>query len=88
MCDWPNETPHEVRSKIRHGAWTSVTTDLRLGYVQANLVILPGELSADFRQFCERNPGPLPLLDVTGPGDPRPRRVAPDADIRMDVSVK
>jgi uncharacterized protein YcsI (UPF0317 family) len=56
-----------------------------LGYVQANLVIVPRELAFDFLLFCHRNPKPCPLLDVTEPGDPEPRLVAPGADLRTDL---
>jgi uncharacterized protein YcsI (UPF0317 family) len=58
-----------------------------MGFVQANLVVLPRDWAYDFLVFCQRNPKPCPLLDVTEPGDPVPRIVAPDADIRTDVSA-
>jgi uncharacterized protein YcsI (UPF0317 family) len=35
--------------------------------------------------FCQRNPKPCPLLDVTEPGDPQPRHVAAGADLRTDL---
>ena len=38
--------------------------------LQANLVIVPRELGLHFLLFCQRNPKPCPLLDVTEPGDP------------------
>jgi uncharacterized protein YcsI (UPF0317 family) len=53
--------------------------------VQANLVIVPRELAFDFLLFCQRNPKPCPLLDVTEPGCPEPRLVAPGADLRTDL---
>src|SRR3990172_1356151 len=43
--------------------------------------------AGDFRLFCDRNPGPCPLLDLTAPGDPVPRAAAPDADLRTDVPL-
>jgi uncharacterized protein YcsI (UPF0317 family) len=55
------------------------------GFAQANLVFLPQALAADFLLFCQRNPKPCPLLAVTSPGDPIPRRVAPTADLRTDA---
>lgn len=39
------------------------------GYVQANLVILPGDAASDFAELCFRNPVPLPLLGMTPMGD-------------------
>jgi uncharacterized protein YcsI (UPF0317 family) len=53
--------------------------------VQANLVIVPREAAFDFLLFCQRNPKPCPLLDVTEPGSAEPRFVAPGADLRTDV---
>src|SRR5919201_391597 len=83
--DLAHAKPMEVRRLIREGRWDRPTTGLCLGYLQANLVILPKVLAADFQAVCEANPRPLPLLDVTEAGDPHPRRVAPDADLRTDV---
>lgn len=80
-----HSTPHHVRDLIRTGQWVGLTTGLALGHVQANLAILPGSLAEDFKRFCFSNPKPMPLLDVTAPGDPVPRRVAPDADLRTDL---
>ena len=58
---------------------------MAMGYVQANLVLVPRELAFDFLLFCQRNPKPCPLLDVTEPGSPEPRLVAPGADLRTDL---
>jgi uncharacterized protein YcsI (UPF0317 family) len=58
---------------------------LALGYAQANLVILPKEWAYEFLLFCQRNPKPCPLLEVTEVGSPRPARLAPDADLRTDL---
>src|SRR5437016_13537987 len=75
----------EVRSAAARGELTGPTPGLALGYVQANLVVVPRELAYDFLLFCQRNPKPCPLLDVTEPGDPEPRYVAPGADLRTDL---
>jgi uncharacterized protein YcsI (UPF0317 family) len=48
-------------------------------------VIVPQEFAADFRLFCDRNPAPCPVLDVTPPGDPVPSQMAADADLRTDL---
>ena len=77
--------PGDVRRRIRAGQWRRPTTGLCRDYVQANLVILPAADAFDFLLFALRNPQALPLLDVTDPGSPVPRRVAPDADLRTDV---
>src|SRR3954463_5785543 len=75
----------EVRRQARHGTLTGPTAGVAMGYVQANLVAVPRELAFDFLLFCQRNPKPCPLLDVTEPGDPEPRFVAPGADLRTDL---
>jgi uncharacterized protein YcsI (UPF0317 family) len=77
----------EVRLAIRERRWTGTTTRLALGREQANLVILPERYAFDFMRFCLRNPKPLPLMEVTDPGDPEPRQTAPGADIRTDVTA-
>jgi uncharacterized protein YcsI (UPF0317 family) len=75
----------DVRLAARSGRVTGPTPGLALGFVQANLVILPKDWAFDFLLFCQRNPKPCPLLDVTEPGDPEPRLVAPGADVTQDV---
>jgi uncharacterized protein YcsI (UPF0317 family) len=85
MADATFTTGAEVRAACRAGQFTKPTPGLALGYVQANLVILPREWAFDFLLFCQRNPKPCPLLDVTEPGDPEPRAVAPRADLRTDL---
>src|SRR5881227_3999565 len=80
-----NASGAEVRRLARCGEFRDVTPGLALGYVQANLVVVPRELAFDFLLFCQRNPKPCPLLDVTEPGDPEPRYVAPGADLRTDL---
>jgi uncharacterized protein YcsI (UPF0317 family) len=78
-------SPAELRQLIRSGAFTGPTPGLALGHVQANLVVVPRELAFDFLLFCQRNPKPCPLLDVTEPGSAIPAFVAPTADLRSDV---
>lgn len=75
----------EARALVRSGALRRPTTGVALGWVQANLVILPQRDADDFRTFCELNPRPCPLLDVTAPGSPEPATVAKGADLRVDV---
>lgn len=77
--------PKEFRHLVRNGDFVGVTEECCRGYVQANLAIVPKELAFEFILFCQRNPRPCPILDVTEPGDPCPKLVAPDADLRTDV---
>jgi uncharacterized protein YcsI (UPF0317 family) len=74
-----------VRQMARRGEWTGVTSGLAPGYVQANLVVVPRALAFDFLLFCQRNPRPCPILDVTDMGCPEAARVAPGSDVRTDV---
>lgn len=75
----------ELRRLARRGEHTGPTAGLALGHVQANLVVVPRDLAFDFLLFCQRNPKPCPLLDVTEPGSHEPRLVAAGADLRTDV---
>jgi uncharacterized protein YcsI (UPF0317 family) len=83
--DLGHATGAEVRRRARRGELTGPTPGLALGYVQANLVVVPRDLAFDFLLFCQRNPKPCPLLDVTEPGSAEPALVAPGADVRTDV---
>ncbi len=78
-------TGSAVRMACRTGQLQGPTPGLASGFVQANLVLLPQDWAFDFLLFCQRNPKPCPLLDVTEPGDPEPRSIAPDADLRTDL---
>lgn len=85
MVTTPVRTAAEWRQEIRAGRWRRPTAGLAPGFVQANLVIVPAAAADDFRRFCDRNPKPCPLLEVTAPGDPEPRQTAPGADVRTDL---
>ncbi len=78
-------TGAEIRSLARTGALRDPTPGLALGYVQANLVVVPRDLAFDFLLFCQRNPKPCPLLDVSECGSAEPKIVAPGADLRTDL---
>src|SRR5271170_2688024 len=78
-------TAAAVRRACRTGELSTPTPGLALGYVQANLAVVPRELAFDFLLFCQRNPKPCPLLDVTEPGSPEPRFIAAGSDVRTDV---
>src|SRR5262245_37833137 len=75
----------EVRQRARCAELSGPTPGLALGFVQANLAVVPRDLAFDFLLFCQRNPKPCPLLDVTEPGRAEPALVAPGADLRTDL---
>jgi uncharacterized protein YcsI (UPF0317 family) len=85
MSELIRATGADVRSACRAGKLIGPTPGLALGYVQANLVILPRDWAFDFLLFCQRNPKPCPVLDVTEPGDSEARLVAPGSDLRTDL---
>jgi uncharacterized protein YcsI (UPF0317 family) len=78
-------TGAELRQAVREGRWTRTTHGLARGFVQANLAIVPERYAFDFLRFCQRNPKPCPLLEVTDPGDPVACIVAPGSDLRTDL---
>src|SRR5262249_22559993 len=85
MSDLRQASGLEARRRARSGELTGPTPGLALGDVQANLVVVPRDLAFDFLLFCQRNPKPCPLLDVTEPGSSEPRYLAPAAGLRTDI---
>jgi uncharacterized protein YcsI (UPF0317 family) len=75
----------EARLAIREGRRIGLTRGLAPGFVQCNLVVLDRSLAHDFLLDGKRNPKACPVLEVTDPGDPVPRRLARDADLRTDL---
>ncbi|MFC1945154.1 D-glutamate cyclase family protein [Chloroflexota bacterium] len=80
-------TPREFRAIIRTGEVILFTDRVCRGYATANMVALPKEFAYDFMLFCIRNPRVSPLLEVTDVGDPHPKRLAPEADLRTDIAL-
>lgn len=78
-------SPKEFRRLVRRGKWTGRTVMACRGYTQVNLAVVPKDYAFEFLLFCNRNPKPCPVLDVTEPGSPHPPRIAPEADIRTDL---
>jgi uncharacterized protein YcsI (UPF0317 family) len=79
-----NETPKQLRRRIRSGEHSGNTSGLAPGFVQCNIVILPADWAADFLKFCQLNPKPCPLIASGAPGDPSLPTLG-DIDIRVDV---
>jgi uncharacterized protein YcsI (UPF0317 family) len=77
--------PKQMRERIRAGGWQGPTAGCCPDFAQANLVVVPKALAYDFLLFCQRNPKPCPLLELTSPGDFEPRGLAPGADLRTDL---
>jgi len=83
--DLANARGRDVRAAARSGQWRRATHGLARGYVQANMAIVPKRHAFDFMLFCQRNPKPCPVIDVTDPGDPEARFAAPGSDVRVDL---
>ena len=79
-------TAAEARRAMREGRWEGMTTYRCPGFVQANLVALPRDWAYEFLLYCQRNPRPCPVLEVTDAGCPEPKRCAPGADLRTDLA--
>ncbi len=74
-----------IRQRFRNGSTAAHTSGLADDLVQANLVILPREVAADFLLFAQRNPRPCPVLAVGDPGSPHLPGLAADLDLRTDL---
>jgi uncharacterized protein YcsI (UPF0317 family) len=80
----PAETsPDAARQRFREGLDVP-SSGWSAGFTQANMVVLPKDWAFDMLLFAQRNPRPVPLLDVTDPGFFR-TALAPDADLRTDL---
>jgi uncharacterized protein YcsI (UPF0317 family) len=75
----------QARALARSGAHQGHTSGLADDLVQANLVILPRSLAADFLLYCQRNPKPCPVLAVGDPGSPALPALGAGIDLRQDV---
>ncbi len=76
--------PARLRGEIARGRWQGPTGGLAPGHVQANLVVLPEHLALSFFTFCQRNPKPCPILEVTEPGRSHVTDVA-EADLLREI---
>ena len=81
--DKPSVHPAEARQRYRNGL-VAPTSGVAPGFTQANVVVLPREWAFDMLLFGQRNPRPVPLLDVTDPGSFR-TALATGADLRTDL---
>ncbi len=85
MIDSALLTPVQARELIRTNKWTKPTSGVSNGFIQANLAVLPMDLAFEFLLFCQRNPKPCPIIDVTDPGSGIATLAALGGDIRTDI---
>jgi len=77
--------PEQLRPYIRRQEFKDHTVGIAEGYTQANLVILPQRYALDFMVFCQRNPKPCPVLEVTEIGVSKLKYLAQEADLKTDL---
>ena len=76
-------SPAEARRRYREGLVVP-TSGWAAGFTQTNMVVLPRDWAYDMLLFGQRNPQPVPLLDVTDSGATS-TAMAPEADLRTDL---
>lgn len=84
-ADAPLES-QRIRAEIRAGRLSGTSRGLAHGFVQCNLAIMPKAYAFDFMLYCQRNQRACPVLEVCDAGDPVPRKLAPNADLRTDCA--
>lgn len=85
MKDISFRKPVELRMRARRGEWTGLTAGLLGGYVQAGVAIMPKSIAYDFLLYCQRNPRPFPLMEVTDEGCREAVKTAPGSDLCTDL---
>ena len=76
--------PTELRALVRKGEVKIPTAGMCAGYAQANLAVLPKEYADDFRVYAEKNPFPVPILEITE-NTPLTHLMAADGNILTDI---
>lgn len=76
-------SPRTARDRFREGL-TGPTAGVAAGHTQANLISVPADWAYDMLLFCQRNPKPCPVLDVTDAGS-WTTVLAEGADLRTDL---
>ena len=76
-------SPRTARARFREGL-AGPTAGVARGHTQANLISVPADWAYEMLLFCQRNPKPCPVLDVTDAGSVT-TVLAPDADLRTDL---
>lgn len=73
----------EARASYRAGT-AAPTSGVAHGLVQANLIAVPADWAFETLLFAQRNPKPMPVLEVLESGRME-SRLAPGSDLRTDV---
>lgn len=75
--------PASARAEFRAGARRPTAGDAP-GFTQANLIVVPADYAYETLLFCQRNPKPCPVIDVTEAGG-ETTVLAEGADLRTDL---
>ena len=80
-------SPKEFREMIRQGELPETESPQFYcrGYSQHGVAMIPRDYAFEFLLFCNRNPRPCYVCDVTEPGSPHAPFLAPKADLRTDL---
>ncbi|MER6419312.1 putative hydro-lyase [Streptomyces sp. NPDC001137] len=76
-------SPRTARARFREGL-SGPTAGVAAGHTQVNLISVPADWAYDMLLFCQRNPKPCPVLDVTDAGSAT-TILAEGADLRTDL---
>src|SRR5439155_24671515 len=76
-------SPKTARARFREGL-SGPTAGVAAGHTQVNLISVPADWAYDMLLFCQRNPKPCPVLDVTDAGSVT-TVLADGADLRADL---
>jgi uncharacterized protein YcsI (UPF0317 family) len=76
-------SPATARARFRNGL-AGPTAGVAAGHTQVNLISVPADWAYDMLLFCQRNPKPCPVLDVTDAGSVT-TVLADGADLRTDL---
>jgi len=81
------KTPEEMRTLFHSNGLVVPTAGICPGYVQANLVIVPGDCADEYLKFLKQNQKPCPILEVIRGTEPISKLIAPGADITKDFPL-
>ena len=77
----------EFQSIFRQGDWAESVVNVFTDYAKLNLSDVPWDMAFEFLLFAHRNPKACAVTDVTKPGDPHPKLLAPESDLRTRYRV-
>ncbi len=84
LPDYSRMEPAQVRRLFRENTIVRPTAGMCAGHAQCNLLVLPQDLAADFREFAKRNPFSCPVLEESKPGSRFLEKIAKDVDLARD----